>query len=317
MFWDAINNAINGTIGLGMGIYDRFKSSKEYDTNMAFAKEQFGYQQGIDKQNFDFAQEKLNYDKQLQQTMFNREDNSIQRRVADMKAAGINPVLAAGSGAGAGAVVSTTAPYRENNTDPSAQINLRSERSAQRMAQSQMIMNALKMQADIAYTKADTERVKVQTERERGGIEHDKKFLDLAIDRLSLDGKRYDTERGHLLLTEQLDQARLVLEKDKWRVQKVLERSRTRLVDAQTAVEELKELGLSQDIAAGAIKNKMLAHDLEITVTSGVKSNESRHVGMILGDRYAAAIQRNKEHAEGKRYEYQARRGKGAGQYLR
>lgn len=57
-----------------------------------------GYDMYWNKKNFD-------YQKSLQQEIFNREDTAIQRRVDDMLAAGINPNLAAGSGANAGSVV--------------------------------------------------------------------------------------------------------------------------------------------------------------------------------------------------------------------
>lgn len=52
----------------------------------------------------------LQYQKQLQERIFNREDTAVQRRKADMIAAGFNPVLAAGDGAGSGSVVQTVAP---------------------------------------------------------------------------------------------------------------------------------------------------------------------------------------------------------------
>lgn len=58
----------------------------------------------------------LNWQKSVQNKMFNREDSSIQRRVADLKAAGLSPVLAAGQGASAGPVVSTHAPELPQNT---------------------------------------------------------------------------------------------------------------------------------------------------------------------------------------------------------
>lgn len=69
------------------------------------------------KKNFDLQKENLAYQKDLQKQLFEREDNAVQRRVNDLIKAGLSPTLAAGSSAGAGSIVSTSAPQRKNNLE--------------------------------------------------------------------------------------------------------------------------------------------------------------------------------------------------------
>ncbi len=71
--------------------------------------------QRVNDLNYQLQLQNLAYQKDLQKLMFAREDNAVQRRVADLKAAGLSPTLAAGSSASAGPVIGTSAPQKLSN----------------------------------------------------------------------------------------------------------------------------------------------------------------------------------------------------------
>lgn len=69
--------------------------------------------------NYKVQKSNLNWQKDVQNTMWTRDDNAVQRRTQDLIAAGLSPTLAAGSAAEAGPVVNTIAPQMapiQNNT---------------------------------------------------------------------------------------------------------------------------------------------------------------------------------------------------------
>lgn len=96
-----------------MGILDTLGDITSVGSTLAGTVDSFL----TNRQNLDLQKQNLAYQKDLQKEIFAREDNAVQRRVADLKAAGLSPTLAAGSSAGAGSVVSTSAPQRRNNLE--------------------------------------------------------------------------------------------------------------------------------------------------------------------------------------------------------
>ena len=134
-----------------------------------------GYQNKVNKeiaeQNLQFQKENLEYQKDLQQQIFEREDTAYQRKVNDLIAAGINPAVAAsGSGSPAGSVVSTQAPHNDMKYQV-PQINLGSAidtlKSLKQIANIEEQTNVAKQQADYISSlkkKADSETVKLGLE---------------------------------------------------------------------------------------------------------------------------------------------------------
>jgi len=97
--------------------------------------------------NYSEQQKNLEYQMETQREAFQREDNSISRRVADLTASGLSPVLAAGQGAGTGPIVSTKPPQMDNPLTPVADV-----------------LGLLKMKEDITNTVAQRDLIKAQTD---------------------------------------------------------------------------------------------------------------------------------------------------------
>ena len=111
------------------------------------------------EKNFDLQKENLAYQKDLQNRIFEREDNAVQRRVADLVSAGLSPTLAAGSSAGAGSVVSTSSPQKKSNLEAlTALASLKTLLAQQQRAQTEADIakaNLKQLEMDNNYYKSN------------------------------------------------------------------------------------------------------------------------------------------------------------------
>lgn len=120
-----IGSLIGGIAQAGASIYDTTKNAEIAENNLDWQKEAFEQNQKNWQTNFD-------YQKALQERIFDREDTSYQRTVNDMRQAGLNPLAMNGTNSSGEAIA--TSPLQ------------------QEAPQSQKISNTAKIMGDLIGT---------------------------------------------------------------------------------------------------------------------------------------------------------------------
>lgn len=130
----------------------------------------------IEKQNLQFQKENMEYQKKLQQQIFSREDNAIQRQAMDMEAAGLSKNLAAGGGANAGAIVNTQAQNSNSSSIMANQVSGADMLQVAMSLEQQKLIKAQaeKLEADADKTRADTGFTQTMIKSEEQKIELNK-----------------------------------------------------------------------------------------------------------------------------------------------
>lgn len=154
--------------------------------------------------NFFLQNRALDQQRALQDQTWQREDSAVQRRVADLRAAGLSPTLAAGSAATTSQAMSPIVPRIGNDT-------------GDKLA---MAMSMIKQKADISKTEVEKEVMELQKNKtlietanaakQGTNIDLNNAIMAYDFDLAKKHGVRYDIKGG---IQSQIQQAASAIEK--------------------------------------------------------------------------------------------------------
>lgn len=219
--------AVGAAASIGSAIYNMYSQKKNNDKVEDFTREQY------------------DYNKQLNETIMAREDTAYQRAVADAQAAGLSPLVTAGTGgAGSGGTVSqsnlsmnTQAPQIEPNTFMDAMRALEQESMQKRQidAQNKSQDKQIGFETMKLQTQLDAQNEMLDKQLEAAAQTQDKELADREAARIE-QSKQFNAQLNFLIDSKNQD---YILEMQKDAVHSASAMGITKL-NFVTSQEELK-----------------------------------------------------------------------------
>lgn len=135
------------------------------EAELGLAAAQMGQSERNSLFNMGMSIANYNYMKDMQNRVFEREDNAVQRRAADLEAAGLSKTLAAGGAAQTMAPIRVEAPQMHSESGPADMMK-------NSLGMQQMKQALVQQQADISKTNAQTEYEKVKKQKMEQAIDY-------------------------------------------------------------------------------------------------------------------------------------------------
>lgn len=153
-----------------------------------------------EKRNYELQKDQLEWQKgewqwqkDMHQLTMDREDNAIQRRMADLEKAGVNPLTAVGT------------PGASATSGPSAPKLDAPQRDARQLQESISKLIPIQYMQEIAKTRAETERIRTETNKEKLGnrvleldIKHYGDKIEKVIWETKLAQNKYEIDKREL-----------------------------------------------------------------------------------------------------------------------
>lgn len=217
-----LGNIFSGILGIGQTYGSVLAQQDTNRVNQQIAADNLAYQREANEANLAYQREANAQNIALQREAWAREDNATQRRVSDLTAAGLSPVLAAGSAA------SSSSPVKIESLHQNPIVNERKFSSP--VVNFLPIMQALQMSQQFATQQSQIDYYKALSNKANNEAAVINSTAHLKVDKLQSD---IDKMRIAIDIMSQYGEDTAQAKYDLIQAQKALSEAKKSLTDAQ------------------------------------------------------------------------------------